>query len=93
MRLVKVVSGLMLLLPSIAFSQNVEVPNHNCQKPTKPAEYKSFSEFGEFNEEFIRYQKCMNNFIKEHKQAMELHHQAATMAVKEWNQFLNKNLN
>lgn len=93
MKFASIFGVFILLLPTLAFSQNNSVVSHTCEKPKKPSSYKDFAEFSEFNEDFIRYKKCMNSFINEHEKAMEMHHQAATNAVLEWNQYIKQNVN
>ena len=50
-------------------------------------------EIDSFNEEVHRYERCISDFIAEQNQAIEIHRQAASDAIDEWNRFVNLELN
>ncbi|QKI88794.1 hypothetical protein [Thiomicrorhabdus xiamenensis] len=76
-----------------AFAANVNAPKHSCVKPTKPAKFDSVTEWGEFNYAKQKYHKCISDYVKAQNAAIDVHQQAAASAIREWNSFVQNELN
>ena len=68
-------------------------PSPICSKPSKPYQFNSQWEIDSFYSDVERYKQCIQNFIEEQNQAVEIHQQAASDAIDEWNRFVNYELN
>ncbi len=62
-------------------------PAHNCRKPHKPFSFSSQWEVDMYNDDVIKYKKCIMDFVNEQYQAVNQHKRAANAAISEWNDF------
>ena len=67
-------------------------PSHGCRKPLKPYEFTSEFEIESFKSDVDRYERCIDDFVREQKQAAQAHQDAAKEAVADWNRFVRLEL-
>lgn len=82
-----------LMMAAISWSALADTPSHSCKKPVKPAEFNENRQVEMFNDEVSVYKQCISDFADEQRQVAEMHRQAASDAIEEWNNFVNDELN
>lgn len=79
-----------LLFSSIALAQE----GHSCEKPpAKPKIFQSLTELEKFTQQHDAYKLCIHTFIEQQQAQVEQHHQAANNAIREWNRYVQTELN
>lgn len=87
------VLGLSLILYASAILADMFTPSAYCSKPYKPYEFTSQYEIDSFNNDVDSYKYCIQNFVDEQNSAARKHEEAAQAAIREWNDFVNYELN
>lgn len=63
-------------------------PSHHCVKPHKPYRFTSEYEIESFKNDVELFEMCIDEFVREQKEAAKTHQDAAKRAVDEWNMFV-----
>lgn len=63
-------------------------PSHHCIKPHKPYRFTSEYEIESFKSDVDGYERCIEEFVSEQKEAAKGHQDAAKRAIDEWNTFV-----
>ncbi len=66
-------------------------PAHSCAQPVKPEQFNNNTEIGMFNDAVTAYKECIAAFAEEQNRAADLHRDAASDAIDEWNIFVEVN--
>jgi hypothetical protein len=91
MYLMKKLISLILICSSL--NADMFQPSYYCSKPHKPYEFKSQWEVDSFKNGVKRYKECINEFIEQQNNAINTHKAAANQAVKDWNDYVRRELN
>jgi hypothetical protein len=89
LRIVLACTALFAAAPVFA---DAESPAANCRKPIKPFPFDSINEIDQFNEDVLRYKRCITDFVAAQTAAAQAHQEAARVAIEEWNEFVNVEL-
>jgi len=82
-----------LMLSAIAWPAMADTfaPSHSCSQPVKPDQFNNNTEIGMFNDAVDAYKQCIAAFADEQNHAADLHRNAASDAIQEWNIFVDVN--
>ena len=61
----------------------------SCARPIKPVTMDSNREIRKYNTDSRNYKACIDDFIREHKQARSKHTASINDAIDEWNSYVN----
>ncbi|MFW5792436.1 MAG: hypothetical protein ACOCVU_07200 [Desulfohalobiaceae bacterium] len=73
-----------------AFSQDTAVPAAPCEPPDIPETFSTQDEVDAFMARADAYKECIDAFVAEQEALMKAHQEAATRAVKQWNDFADQ---
>jgi hypothetical protein len=76
------------LLPDLAVSAETVLPSHNCTAPLKQREFATQFQLDRYKSIVDLYRTCLDAFVREQEQAIELHRQAIQNAIDDWNKFV-----
>jgi hypothetical protein len=83
--------SLALVLPAAAVADDW-APRHHCIKPVKPYQFTSEFQVRSYKDDVEEYERCIDDFVRAQKAAVEAHREAAKQAVDEWNLFVQLEL-
>jgi len=87
----KLFIALLLIVPGLSLSDG-SLPSSDCERPTKPGSSASEQKWKAFYDAAQTYQACMQEFINTQKNELKRHENAVNQAVKEWNSFVEQEL-
>ena len=93
MTLISIVCGLAIVLTATTVMADSYPPSPSCSKPYKPYKFNSNAEIQNYTNDLEQYKRCIKNFVDEQQQAIEVHKNAATQAIDEWNRFIRLEMN
>lgn len=86
--------GVALLVTLLVFGStaygDMSPPAHKCIRPLKQTAFATQAQLERYKVEVELYRSCLEAFIKEQEQAIEVHRQAAQQAIDEWNKFVGE---
>lgn len=82
----------MAAMGNLALADGYE-PSPSCMKPSKPYQFTSQWEIDSFKDDVDRYRRCIKDFVAEQERAIEVHRNAASSAIDQWNRFVRFELN
>ena len=62
---------------------------HSCIKPITPISFDNEWDVSNFKLQVTLYQNCIEDYVEKQKREIETHQQALSDAIKEWNDFVN----
>ena len=88
------IAGLFVLVIAVISGPAVAdtfAPSHTCTQPVKPARFNDNQEVDMFNQAVAEYKKCISAFADEQNAEADVHRNAASQAIDEWNKFVSDN--
>lgn len=77
------------LVHPVAANADMLPPSHGCVKPYKPYEFTSESQVQAFRSDVEMYRMCISDFVDEQTDAAATHEEAAEQAIRDWNNFVD----
>lgn len=74
---------------AINLHANDESYELKCAPPIKQTSFASNYEVENYNSKMNIYKGCIDDFIREHKEQIDIHNQALNKAIGQWNTFVN----
>ena len=78
---------LILALASVSAQADMFKPSASCSKPSKPYEFTSQWQLDSFKRDIEAYERCIDRFVAEQREAAKTHAEAANDAVRDYNSF------
>lgn len=89
LRLTGLLLAMLLLCDAVAYG-DTSPPSHKCNAPLKQTQFATQFQLDSYRAAVDLYRSCLEAFVKEQEQEIEIHRQAAQGAVDDWNRFVGK---